>query len=288
MSFIVAKINLDALNLSSEIEYLNNLPKIHEEYDEFAQGYWKNISLLNASGNAHDTQFRNCKTAIPTPHLKKCQMINKIIEDNFSLEPLIMVRARNLIDGMVIPHRDFVEMKGGTERYFRVFMMLENNSESYHSDEGGVFQMRKGEVWFLDAAIDHAAINFSNKSRMAICLDFVFRGEFDPRDIFNESARYEEDVKPTYLKREEISSIEKNEIVASIAKMLNRQTFKDIIFAVSKFHFTYDIPVSESYDWIIDAALSKNDKEVADKAKALKHYLIENRDLGERFSIASW
>ncbi|MBQ0745176.1 MAG: hypothetical protein KBT73_01345 [Marinobacter sp.] len=40
-SYIIGKLDLRNVDFSEEIEWLNSLPKIHEEYDEFAQGYWK-------------------------------------------------------------------------------------------------------------------------------------------------------------------------------------------------------------------------------------------------------
>jgi len=96
-----------------------------------------------------------------------------------------------------------------------------------------------------------------------------------------------EKVKVTYKKRVKIDPIEKNEIVAGIASVLSPETFKDMVFATSKYHFTHEIAVSECYDWLIDAAQSNKDQKVAEKAMALKNYLITNRGLGERFSIST-
>lgn len=286
-SYIVGKLDLRNVDFSEEIKWLNSLPKIHEEYDEFAQGYWKNISLFNASGEINDTQFRNCPKAYPTLHLQNCVNIKRFIEESFAPEALKMVRARNLIDGMVIPHRDFVEMEENDNRFFRVFMMLENNDQAFHSDSSGVFQMRHGEVWFLDAATDHAAINFSNSSRMALCLDFIFEKDFNDYEIFEKNIIFEKG-NATYKERIKIDPIEKNEIVAGIASVLSPETFKDMVFATSKYHFTHEMAVSECYDWLIDAAQNNKDRQVAEKAMALKNYLIINRGLGERFSISTW
>ncbi|MGR5913138.1 aspartyl/asparaginyl beta-hydroxylase domain-containing protein [Bacillus cereus] len=97
-----------------------------------------------------------------------------------------MVRTRNLVDAMVIPHRDFVEFSHSTKQRFRVFLALEDNKMAFHSDEEAVFRIRKGEIWFLDAAIGHAAANFSKDSRVFLCLDYVFDSDFDPSDIFKD------------------------------------------------------------------------------------------------------
>jgi hypothetical protein len=186
-SRIVGTVDLASYDFRQDIQYLNSVEKQPEEYDEFAQGYWKNLSLLNSSGCMDDSQYKNCASARATGHMVCCPEIARMLEETFNLEIVKMVRARNLMDGMVIPHRDFVELDPELS-YFRVFLPIEYNEESYHSDVGGVFQMRPGEVWFLDAAVSHAAINFSSDSRMFICLDFVFNGEFNEKAIFRKGA----------------------------------------------------------------------------------------------------
>lgn len=286
-SCIVGSLNLDGFDLKNEIAYLNSLPKIEEEYDEFAQGYWKNISLLNASGEGDDSQFRFCQRPEATEHLRRLPKIRQVINDHFSTAALKMVRARNLIDGMVVPHRDFVEMKEDGLNFFRVFVMLEDNLDSYHSDDSGVFQMKKGEVWFLDAAIEHSAVNFSNKSRMALCFDFVFETDFRPEDIFSTRDLVTR-IEPTYRVREALNDAEVESIIGGISALLSRRTFKDLVFTASKYHFTRDVPVAACYDWLIEAANRNADTDTADKAQALKRYLVVNRDLGQRFSISEW
>ena len=190
-SAIIARIDIDAYNLSLEVNYLNSLQKIPESYDEFGQGYWKNISLYNSTGEPGDTLYQIASACRPTPHLASCPEINRLILDNFRLDNLKMVRARSLIDGMVIPDRDFVELT------------------------------------------------------------------------------------PKYI----------DETIHAASKIISRRTLKDLIFALSKYHFTYDIPILACYDWIVDAALLAGDRDTAEKARSLKRYLVEHRHLNERFTI---
>lgn len=198
-----------------------------------------------------------------------------------------MIRARSLVDGLVIPHRDFVELDKATT-YFRVFVALENNDEAFHSDESGVFQMMAGEVWFLDAGISHAAVNFGLKSRMFLCLDFMYEGEFEYTDIFSDQSSLENFRSSFHIKRKAFSEVSKKEVISATAKILNHFTFKDIIFALSKYHFVYELPVSSCYEWIISAAEQAGNEEICRKAKSLRRYLIEKRDMGERYTINDW
>lgn len=165
---------------------------------------------------------------------------------------------------------------------------LENNEESFHSDELGVFQMMAGEVWFLDAGISHAAVNFGGKSRMFLCLDFMFKGKFKVTDIFTNSISAISYRKSFYIDRQPFTDNNIDEVVAATAKILNRHTFKDLIFALSKYHFTYEIPVASCYDWIISAAEMTQNHEIIQKAKSLRKYLIEKRDIDERYIINAW
>lgn len=286
-SKIIGKIKVDDYDLEKDIKYLNSITKQPEEYDEFGQGYWKNLSLYNASGDASDTQYRNTDKCLPTEYATQCPSIQKLVQQNFKLDNLKMIRARSLVDGLVIPHRDFVELDKKIT-YFRVFVALENNEEAFHSDEHGVFQMKTGEVWFLDAGISHAAVNFGLKSRMFLCLDFMYEGEFEYTDIFIDPSVLEEYRSSFYISREPFINSQKEEVISATSKILDRFTFKDVVFALSKYHFIYDLPVSSCYDWIISAAEHKNNIEIIKKAKSLRKYLIEKRDMGERYSINDW
>jgi hypothetical protein len=283
-SAIIAKIDIDAYNLSLEVNYLNSLQKIPESYDEFGQGYWKNISLYNSTGEPGDTLYQIASACRPTPHLASCPEINRLILDNFRLDNLKMVRARSLIDGMVIPHRDFVELDN-LDRYLRLFVPLENNQEAFHSDESGVFQMKAGEVWFLDAGINHAAINFSCKSRMFLCLDFVISVDAEQASVLLQTAKTLLPCERSNIRRQALTPKYIEETIHAAAKIISRRTLKDLIFALSKYHFTYDIPILACYDWIIDAALLAGDRDTAEKARSLKRYLVEHRHLNERFTI---
>ncbi|MFD6157411.1 hypothetical protein ACFWF7_20980 [Nocardia sp. NPDC060256] len=68
-SHVIARIDLDSSRLKPDLEYLAMTPRLEEEYDEFASGYWKNLSLANASGTAEDSAYRDIAgSAITTDH----------------------------------------------------------------------------------------------------------------------------------------------------------------------------------------------------------------------------
>lgn len=54
---LVANLKLDEKALAKELEFLDSLPKIKEQYDEFSSGTWINHSLWNSTGHWKDTEF---------------------------------------------------------------------------------------------------------------------------------------------------------------------------------------------------------------------------------------
>lgn len=191
-SRIIGKIDLRNYNLNKDIELLNSVTQQPEEYDEFGQGYWKNLSIYNASGDAADTQYRTTDHCLPTEHA------------------------------------------------------------------------------------------------LLLCLDFMSEDAFIDTDIFVAQAAVDVDCHTAYINRQPLHKTHVTEIISATSKIINRHTFKDIVFALSKYHFIYDIPVSSCYDWIISAARQTNNLEIIDKAVGLRRYLIEQRDIGQRYTINDW
>jgi hypothetical protein len=288
-SFILGKINIDDERLKKDLKMHDIFPKIAEEYDEFGTGFWQNCSLWNATDDKEDTMYRDYDHAPKqTEYGKKLPYVDELLKINFNFDFMKMVRTRNLINGMVIPHKDFVELRKAKQQYFRVFVPLEDNELAYHSDEEKVFKMRKGEVWFLDAAIIHAAVNFSNNSRIFLCLDFVFPGEFNPEDIFVNKGIYNRKLTPFIVPREDVEADFEENIVNTLSKIISRHTFKDVVFLLSKLHFYKNVSITSCYDTLVKIAEASKDEAVYDKALALREYLIEKRNLGDRFSMSKW
>lgn len=288
-SYILGKIDFDNDKIKKDLEIHDTFPKNAEEYDEFGTGFWQNCSLWNATDDKNDTMYRDYNDPIQqTEYGQKLTYVDELIKKYFTFANLKMIRTRNLIDGMVIPHKDFVELNKPKQQYFRVFIPLEDNEFAFHSDEENVFRMRKGEIWFLDAAIIHAAVNFSNNSRIFLCLDYVFPGEYSPEDIFVNKSNYNPDLSPFIVGRQDVANGFEKDLIRSLSKVISQHTFKDIVFLLSKIHFYKKVSITSCYDLLVEIAEASEDELVIEKAKSLRKYLIEKRELGERFSMSQW
>jgi hypothetical protein len=286
-SRIIGKIDLDRTLLEDDLATLRSFPRIEEAYDEFSSGYWKNCSLWNSSGEATDTTYRDLGEKIQqTEYGRRLPYLERVVRKSFDMRNVTMVRARNLIDAIVIPHRDFVELGKSKEHYFRLFMVLEDNSSAFHSDEQAVFRMRPGEVWFLDAASVHAAVNFSTASRQAICVDFVFDEPFADRDVFADPKLYQPGIRPDTPARQPLAANFQEHLLA-LGRVINADNVKDILFLLSKIHFKTDVSISAAYDWLVTVCRASGDDALVAKAEDVRRYMIEKRAMNERITIAA-
>ncbi|GAA4657262.1 L-proline cis-4-hydroxylase [Streptomyces chumphonensis] len=287
-SHILGNIELDETPLSRDLEYLSAVPRGEEGYDEFSNGYWKNVPLWNASGDSGDDLYRDTDSpAQLTEHGKNTGYLRGLVEKVFDTDRITMVRARNLVDAVVIPHRDFVELDRDAEQYFRVLMFLEDNPAAFHSNDDTVINMRPGEVWFLDAGSVHAAANFSSDPRQMLCVDFAFDGEYEESDIFRDPAHYRPSTDARVIDRPPLPA-ERRAAIGDLGKVVDRSNFKEFLFFLSKVHFRFDVPAEATYDWLTEIAASSGDRVLVDKAAELREYAIGARELSERFSINSW
>lgn len=283
-SQMIGKLVFNDEFLSRDLATIAKFPVLVEEYEEFGTGTWKNHSLWNNDGNFKNTQYQDFSTpALMTELGEQLPYINQLIHDHFDTTYLKMVRARNLINGFVVPHKDFVELERANNHYLRVFIPLENNADAYHSDEASVFQMQKGEIWRLDASIVHAAANFGQDSRVHLCLDFQLPEALSSfSSIYLDQKLAEAIVTPTVPKREAYVGLE--EKLNHLAMNINKETLLETLVELSKLHFQYDVSITECYDWLLSVAEKSGNPDVIRKCKQLKTYMIEKRVFGERFS----
>ncbi|WP_250399196.1 aspartyl/asparaginyl beta-hydroxylase domain-containing protein [Streptomyces cellostaticus] len=288
-SHILGRIELDQERLRKDLDYLAAVPTVEEEYDEFSNGFWKNIPLYNASGGSEDQLYRDLEgaPARPTRHAERVPYLHEIITTVYDQDRLQMARTRNLKNAVVIPHRDFVELDRQVDLYFRTFMVLEDSPLAFHSDDDTVIHMRPGEIWFLDAAAVHSAVNFSDISRQSLCVDLAFNASFDEKEAFADASVYAPGETPELPDRKPFTG-EHAERIRSLAGVIERENFRDVLFLLSKVHFTYDVHPGETYDWLIAISKKAGDDKMVEKAERIRDFAIGARDLGERFSLTAW
>lgn len=288
-SHLIGRMELDQERVRRDLEYLAAVPTVEEEYNEFSNGFWKNIPLYNASGSGEDRLYRDIHGAAarPTEHAERVPYLNEIINTVYNVDRMQMARSRNLKNAVVVPHRDFVELDRGADRYLRTFMVLEDSPLAFHSDDDTVIRMRPGEIWFLDAAAVHSAVNFGEANRHALCVDFAFDGAFDEREAFADTTVFAPDLRPEIRERQPFTK-EREAGVLALSGVLGRENFRDILFLLSKVHYSYDVHPSETFEWLLALSKSVRDEKMVEKSERIREFAIGARALGESFSLTSW
>ncbi|MER6036916.1 MULTISPECIES: aspartyl/asparaginyl beta-hydroxylase domain-containing protein [unclassified Streptomyces] len=288
-SHILGRIELDQERLAKDLAHLAAVPTVEEEYDEFSNGFWKNIPLYNASGGIDDRLYRdlNGSPARPTDHVEHVPYLSEIITTVYNADRLQMARTRNLKNAVIIPHRDFVELDRDLEQYFRTHLMLEDSPLAFHSDDDTVIHMRAGEIWFLDAAAVHSAVNFAEFSRQSLCVDLAFDGAFDEKEAFADASVYTPNLRPAVHERAPFTK-EREAGILALSGVIGRENFRDILFLLSKVHYIYDVHPSETYEWLVAVSKGVGDDKMVEKAEQIRDFAIGARELGERFSLTTW
>ncbi|MFI6686443.1 aspartyl/asparaginyl beta-hydroxylase domain-containing protein [Streptomyces sp. NPDC050485] len=284
-SVILGRIPFDGERLAKDIARLTTLPVPQEPYQVFTTGTWLNLNLWNASGDHADGFWygHEQRPGRPTELLDEVPYLREVLTTRFNLDRMTMVRGRNVVEFSIIPHRDFIEA-GDVAEFFRVILFLEDNEHAVNSDEDMVFHMRRGEVWFLDAAQVHAGMNMSSRSRWSLCLDFVAGPGFRPADIFARPEFYDPGLRPALVERKPASP-ELPERLRALSTVVSRHNIKDIAFLLGRIHFTEEVPIGASWDWLIDITRESGDPELIDIAERAKKFFVLSREVGEDFTF---
>lgn len=285
---LLGKIQFDEKHLKNDLEIISKFPVFEEEYSEFNSGVWINNSLWNNDGDYRNTQYKdNPYPAKVTELGKKAGYIDSILHQYFDVDHIKMVRTRNLVNGQVIPHKDFIELDENKGKYTRILIPLETSLTSYHSDEDyGVFRMCKGDIWMLDASVVHAAYNFGSDSRVILCLDFQYDNikNVEVDQVFKDRSICNSNTKPMLFNRASLRKEDINDFIINIADSINNfGDIKKALLKISSAHVYHNIPIKDIYDILIQAVKHRK-SELYETCIKMKNYYTVHRDLGERFT----
>jgi hypothetical protein len=269
----------------AEVAAILNFAGDNRDYSEFHYGDWKTFVFWNQSGSDEDGVVDNKgKAASLTPRGRALPSLNKWITETFDISRLKLARVHSLGDGVLIPHRDFVEFGEEKRPWTRVHVPLVTNDRCLHSEEATVFRMRAGEVWFLDASNRHSATNLSDQRRLNLCLDFEL-GDLPLRAIFNDVPRRSAHVPaPDLVERVPLEDGFSANLL-NRAQSLNHRNFRDMLGWLAKVHFTHSVHIAKFFDWMIAAAQASGDPSLLDKAIRYSNFLQHQRQMGERFVL---
>ncbi len=287
---LVGRLKFDNDLLKRDLEVLSGLPLIKEQYDEFSSGTWINHSLWNRTGEWKDTTYSDYDhPAVRTQVGNATSYLSKIIEECFDVEHLRMARVRNLVEGLVIPHTDFLELSEEKDRYVRILIPLETCLDSYHTEEGfGVFRMRKGDIWILESTVPHAALNLASDNRRILSLDFQYADIPDPHYslIFKKPSIHDKTLAPALVAR---TTLEPEDLQDYLELLADRFKEKDdaeaILVNLAEIQLRFESSVSDIYKNLTNVARLTKRPELIEHCEKMKKFYIGSREMNERFPL---
>lgn len=258
----------------------------NDDYSEFHYGDWKTFVIWNQSGEDDDGLVSDRGLpGKPTPRAGVLPSLTEWIANTFDTSALRLGRIHSLGDGVLIPHRDFVEFTDHSAAWTRVHVPLMTNALCLHSEDDTVFRMRAGEIWFLDASNLHSAINFSESRRLNLCLDFALDGR-PIESIFRRVDASAAQRSPDIVRRPALQPTFDREL-AELGATLTETNFRDAVGRLAKVHFRADVHIAAFFDWIETAAERSGAASLRDKAMRYGRFLRAERDMGQRFNAGA-
>ncbi len=268
---IIGQVDLDDARLAADLVALMDLP-YNRGYSDYARGNpgWQNTVLMNHSGDPADQTFGGYDgLPVATPHLEPLPYIAELITNTFKAEHLLWSRIFMCEDGMLIPHRDYLDLP--EDEFTRVHIPLQLGTSSLHSEDDKVFRMRKGEVWFIDGTVNHSAYSYDGAPRVYLSCDFRSGVPFD--ELFVDPALAATNVRPDFI---DLPPLPENfdSVLDGFATMLREDTFDDIVGVLAKVHFNHQARCGDTYEWLIDVANRAEQPALVDHAKEKRSFFL--------------
>ena len=270
-SRIIGQVALDDARLSADIATLLTFP-FNSGYSDYARGNpgWQNCVLMNESGDPSDIDFGGYDgEPEATPLLGQLPYLAELLARTWKMEHLLWARIFICEDGMLIPHRDYLDLP--EDEFTRVHIPLQLGDASLHSEEGNVYRMRKGEVWFIDGTVNHSAYSYDGAPRIYLTADLRSGVAFE--DLFVDKTTAVSNVRPDIVALPPLPS-NFDATLDDMAAILAPETMDDIVGALSKIHFNHQAPCGDAYEWLIDVASRAEDETLVDMAKDKRKFFL--------------
>ncbi|HXQ69649.1 MAG TPA: hypothetical protein VN844_04155, partial [Pyrinomonadaceae bacterium] len=89
---------------------------------------------------------------------------------------------------------------------------------------------------------------------------------------------------PMMIEREPVSP-EFLSSIQSLRYVVNHMNYRDVVLFLSRVHFYKNISLGVFFDWLIGICAESADKSLLDKSIRFKDYMLNNRELAQRFAL---
>lgn len=268
----VAELSLDAARLQEDLVRAASFA-YGNSYSEFICGTLDNTMLFNRTGELAEAQLTGYDGAAkPTAHGTSLPYVSELICRLFDTRHLKYARLLKLTPGSVIvPHRDYLELE---QDFCRIHIPLRTDSSCFNSEMNIVYQMRMGEVWYLDAARTHSAASFSDTDRIHLVLDFMTR-DFDNILRFDLSPG-ESIPRSSIVNRRPLDATGRTDLL-NFSRVIDSFNYREILALLIKRHFVTDISADEVFKLLREIAAQSGRPDVLKRAVQQQEYCLVQR-----------
>lgn len=284
----VATIPLDGPRLEKDLEQSQSFRYSEAYSDYLIGGPWKSCMLWAKGGEAGDGyihRYRYGEEATFTEYGKQVPYLQELICQTVDTSRLTFVRLGVFADSTIVPHRDYLEFAGRTEQdrpAHRMHIPLRTYDNVYFVEEDTVYQMRTGEIWYLDVAREHAVTSFNKAPRIHLIFDFVDRPEDGPLVKVPDTGPGPGIPADHTIARPPLPDAERVELMR-LANLLTMDTFDDIFNIVIKKNLRFDGGPGFVWKTIIELAGASKDPAVLPHAQELRrYYMLDGKELDQK------
>lgn len=264
---ILGFIDLDEFVPPAEVETILNF-EYTDTYSEYVFGVWRSCVLLNGSGAHLDSEIHEYEgNAQQTALVANLPGVQSLLHSCFAVDRIKWVRVFKQDRGFLLPHVDFVGMHEG---FIRLHVPLRTSPTCMHSEENVVYHMRRGEIWYVEAARVHSSGNLSGAARASLCIDFSVHGPVE--SLVRPAFRVKEATRePHVIQRRPFTDRDK---LAALGKVLRVDTFDAVVAELIRIHFERDVHAGAMFDWLADMAVASQNPELKERARKLRELAL--------------
>lgn len=270
----LTRLTLDPVRLGEDMARADRF-RYSDAYSEFTCGSWKGSALCNGSGDLYDTRIKDYEGAFElTEHGRQMPYVMDLIEEHFHTERLRFVRLGRITPGSVmVPHRDYLELSG---ELVRIHIPLRTSDACYSSEDETVYQMRLGDVWYIDASHAHSAVSFATEDRTHLILDFATETVREPLRFAPDPGSRAGEFGDAAVPRSPLTPSQRDALLG-LAAVISVRNHRDVLALIIKQYFVSDISVPEIFDLACAVAKSAGQDEALGKFEWLRTHALVTR-----------
>lgn len=275
----LATIPLDEARLVKDLDHSASFRYSEAYSDYLAGGPWKSCMLWATGGDPGDGVLAHYPDDLPsafTEYGKQLPYLQELITNTVDLTRLKFVRLATFSNSVILPHRDYVELSDLPENArcaHRLHIPLATNEDCFFAEGNTVYQMKAGEVWFLDVTQIHAVTSLSRTPRIHLIFDFIDKPGAGPLVTTKDDGPGPGIPADRVVARPPLPDAERAALLR-LADVVTMDNFSEVFSIVAKKQLRWDGGDDFAWRIMIEIARASKDPTVLPHTLELRRYYI--------------